>query len=451
MSKAYRNRLLAFLLLLAGPGVTPYTVGQNLASLGQEFHLANGMRVLLADDSGRSAQAEALLVVRAGTEQELPGQEGVADLAAEAFVAEDEIQKQLARNGILLEYGLGKKFVAFRFSMPAQRALPFIALLGQILSRGPLSPEVWDEARAKRRQAVRQEEESPWEYGVSRLTELAWQGGGADERSSHLAPGVKDHQRDALQDFLTRNYLPGQMVFCMWGAIPAAAVKEALTLSDAGPSRPPLPPQPSPARIRPANNGATECAIRPGAEPPLLVMGQGIRLSDDREFYGWQALAQILGGSATSRLHRRLRLEEQLVYTVEAACLPVGESGLTLRIGCQGKDVRRVSQIIREELRRLATRGVSREELRRAVAILKSRALLDREADGERFYRRAATLLSSERMRDPAAAEKFLDGLTPKELLSLARRSLRPARLVTVIVSEQVNSLCPSSGDDREG
>ena len=79
-------------------------------------------------------------------------------------------------------------------------------------------------------------------------------------------------------------------------------------------------------------------------------------------------LAQVLGGSASSRLNTRLLHEEQLVTNVSASAMSLEISGVfmitaTLR---DDADPARVEAIIEEELERLVRRGPTRSELTQA-------------------------------------------------------------------------------------
>ena len=79
-------------------------------------------------------------------------------------------------------------------------------------------------------------------------------------------------------------------------------------------------------------------------------------------------LAQVLGGSGSSRLNTRLVFEEELVSFVSAFSMPLELSGLFMVIANvkDGVDPARVEAIIEEELAELLRKGPSRAELARA-------------------------------------------------------------------------------------
>lgn len=79
-------------------------------------------------------------------------------------------------------------------------------------------------------------------------------------------------------------------------------------------------------------------------------------------------LAQVLGGSGSSRLNKRLVFEEELVSFVSAFSMPLELSGLFMVIANvkEGEDPARVEEIIEEELAELLRKGPTRAELAQA-------------------------------------------------------------------------------------
>jgi predicted Zn-dependent peptidase len=115
---------------------------------------------------------------------------------------------------------------------------------------------------------------------------------------------------------------------------------------------------------------------------------------------------------------------------------------LILRVACQTSQLAQAREVILRELQRLAAETVGQEELATAVAILRSRLLLDTESTRSRIHRRALILLSRQPVRDPAGAEAALAKLTPEVLRAVARRLLKAQDVSTVVVSARAQPLC---------
>jgi predicted Zn-dependent peptidase/DNA-binding beta-propeller fold protein YncE len=416
------------------------------ASAGGEetLRLANGLEVLLAHDPAPSLVADALLVVQAGTSFEPEDRRGVAGIVAEAFLAGPagdggegaSVAARLERHGVSVRLSVERDLAVFRFTMPASQILPFLPLLGDLLARESLPPEAWREARARRAVSVGMAESDPWRTVRRNLDRLVWIGKAEEEPAPEsLAQSVEG----PLQEFWSSSYRPERMVLALWGVPVSAEIRAALT-RELGRLEPRGARTVAPSRTpAPAASGRSLCLE--GSTPELLAIGAGSLAADDREFYAWQALCQVLGGGLSSRLHRRLRLQDGIAYTAEASCEPVGRNGISFRVAVQTDRIEAAKAAIREEIARLADPGVTREELEIAVATLQSRVLLDREAREGRFYRRALELLAGQGVRGPDTAAGLLAGLTPEDLGLLVRTRLRPEALATVVAAPR--EVCP--------
>jgi predicted Zn-dependent peptidase len=423
----------------------------------QRLDLPSGLRVLVARPTRAALFSEALLVVRAGTGTVASGQEEIARIAAAGLTAGrmpaegPPVRLQLARMGVTLDSTVGREVAIFRFAVPTRKTLPFLHLLSGLLARTSLPEEVWGEAVARRGEELAHEQADSWQRAVSQLTSLAWSDR-PPAAATPLAPA-------ALAAFRAAAYAPDRMVLSIWGELPIetladAARQELAALPAPKPSggeATPVLAGAAPAEPARRTGGGVNCLRVEGAQPAALVVGVGAAVEDDLGFYGWQVISHILAASLDSRLQSRLRAENQAIYTIDAACVPVGNRGLTLRIACQTDQVEATRKAILAELRRLTQEPVTQEELDQARAILRSRLQLDRGSFRDRLYRVSLGLLALPGLRDPAAAEPVLASLTPAGLLDLLRRTLRPDDAVTVVVSATPEPLCAAATGSGEG
>lgn len=96
----------------------------------------------------------------------------------------------------------------------------------------------------------------------------------------------------------------------------------------------------------------------------------------DRASYAQDVLATIIGGGASSRLNRKVREEEGLVYSIYMAPSSYSDSGtIESYFSTSGDRVQRVIQIFGEELKRLKSEGILPGELERAKHVLKGSIL----------------------------------------------------------------------------
>jgi predicted Zn-dependent peptidase len=440
----------------AGAATGPSPPAPGFQSL-ERVDLDNGLRTLLGKPQREALFSEVLLVVRAGTAAPTSHQEEIARITAEAFLSgrrspdAPSLGLELARMGVTPDFTVGRDVAVFRFAVPTANTIHFLHVLAELLNRPALSNEVWNDAIARRGQELSQEQNDPWQHATSELTSLVWTRGSDEEGRPDARPIASSAiNPTALALFWQQAYAPGNMVLSVWGELPvselASSVRSEFGRLAPRQALPQSSPVPAPVLSK---VGSVRCLQQEGAVPAALLVGAGARIESDRDFYAWQIAVHILGASYNSRLQRRLRTESQVVYTVEAAVLPVGPKGLILRVACQTDQVEATRRIILEELRTLTQQPVTQPELDLARAILRSRLKLDGASFRDQFYRRSLALLSTQEVRDPIRAEAIISAFTPKTLLNALSSTLQPEEASTVVVSIHSEPLCGSSHENK--
>jgi predicted Zn-dependent peptidase len=99
-------------------------------------------------------------------------------------------------------------------------------------------------------------------------------------------------------------------------------------------------------------------------------------------------LNSILGGGMSSRLFQEVRERRGLAYAVYSFSGSYSDAGVFgLYAGCAPAKARQVTELMLDELRRLASDGVTADELRRAVGQLSGGAALALEDSDTRMSR----------------------------------------------------------------
>lgn len=450
-----KTLLLVGILLSAcarGDAIVVLQTSPGLQALDR-VDLSNGLRVYVAKTQRAALFSEVLLVVRAGTDTYNPQQAEIAKITADAFLSERRsadappVRVEFARLGVLPDYTIGRDVAVFRFAIPSVNTATFLHILSDLLDRSSLAESVWSDAIARRGQELAAERSDLWQQATSELTGLVWKQEDEDSRQK-LSLSSSAITRPALATFWQRSYVLGNMVLSVWGDTPVGDLKETIQ-REFGRLKSQSPIMPNPP-ITPAlsKDRSVICLEHEGAAPAALLVGLGIRIRDDRDFYAWQMAVHILGASYNSRLQRRLRTESQVVYTVEAAALPIGTNGMLLRVACQTDQVETTQRIILQELRQLVEQPVTQKEVDLARAILRSRLKLDSVSFRDQFYRRSLALLLPRTVRDPQAAAPILSSFTPKTLLNVLKSTVHAEEASSVVVSTHAEPVCGSSSHE---
>lgn len=126
---------------------------------------------------------------------------------------------------------------------------------------------------------------------------------------------------------------------------------------------------------------------RPIEQANVLVGVPGLAASDDRRAT-MTVLNSILGGGMSSRLFQEIREKRGLAYSVYSFSPSYSDAGLFgMYAGCAPAKVSQVTELMLSEFRRLATDGVTPEEMRRASGQLSGASALALEDSDTRMSR----------------------------------------------------------------
>jgi predicted Zn-dependent peptidase len=244
---------------------------------------------------------------------------------------------------------------------------------------------------------------------------------GSVRRATHEA--VVEHWRSA--------YRTRALVLSVAGAIDHdAVVRAAASWTADGPDldgRPVPPPPVAAGRPRPVPAGALRVSHRRLSQGNLCLGMPGVA-RDDPDRWALDLLGAILGDGMGSRLFLDLRERRSLVYDVSTFAAMYADTGtFGVHAGFDPEDAERVIAAILEQLDRITTEPVSREELDRARAYTRGRLELRMEDSGAvaGWIGTGEALLP--RVMTVEEVIERLDAVTVEDLLRVARRHLRPS------------------------
>ncbi|MFC1660632.1 M16 family metallopeptidase [Gemmatimonadota bacterium] len=169
--------------------------------------------------------------------------------------------------------------------------------------------------------------------------------------------------------------------------------------------------------------------IRRDSAQSHLVFGGAIPSHSDPRRYALVLLSQVLGGGMSSRLFQRIREELALAYSVYTFQSFYARGGLFgIYVGTRPRTVRKAADTVREELARIAEKGLSELELDQTKQQVKGQIMLSLESTGARLFRLAGFALHRERFIGLDELLGRFDALTLDEVSLLAGEFLSPER-----------------------
>jgi predicted Zn-dependent peptidase len=160
-----------------------------------------------------------------------------------------------------------------------------------------------------------------------------------------------------------------------------------------------------------------------------LVYGARTFGHGDPRRYGLVLLSTAFGGGMSSRLFQRVREELGLAYAVYSFQSFYRDAGvLGVYVGTRPEWAERADAVVREELARIASEGLTPDELADAKGQVRGQVVLSMESSGARLQRLAGTELYGEPFRTVEAVLACVDAVTREDVAELAAALLAPER-----------------------
>jgi predicted Zn-dependent peptidase len=159
-----------------------------------------------------------------------------------------------------------------------------------------------------------------------------------------------------------------------------------------------------------------------------IVFGAPTMAVGDPRRYALLLASTVLGGGMSSRLFQRVREELGLayaVYTYQSFQRYTGMHGVY--VGTAPETAAAATEAIIEELTRIATSGVTLEELEAGKGQLKGQLTLSMESVTNRMYRAASSELYDEPYRTLDEILGLIDAITDEDVRAVSREYLDPS------------------------
>ncbi len=218
----------------------------------------------------------------------------------------------------------------------------------------------------------------------------AWGDGPLGRPIAGTAGSITGLTRDQISRFYRRHYRPANIVVAAAGNVDHAKVvrlvRRAFDQNDflSGDEAPVV--ARAVDRARRVHAGAI-VARRPLEQVNLVLGVNGLTRSDDRRF-PLGVLNTALGGGTSSRLFQEVRERRGLAYSVFSFASHHADAGLVgVSVGCLPGKLDDVLATVRAELAKVASDGITQEELDRGKGQLRGGVVLGLEDCGSRMSR----------------------------------------------------------------
>lgn len=398
--------------------------------------LTNGTRVVLAASNDTQAVCvEALFPV--GSRHESLALSGASHFVEHLMFKGTtrrpttlHISRDLDRVGAEYNAFTGKDYTGYYIKANAEHLELALDMLSDMLYCSTYKPAEFERERKVIIEEIRMYEDDPRRSIEDKYEELLYRGHPLGRLISGTEATMHEITRSRLLAYRDRYYRPQQCVLAIAGKVGdhALAVAEQTFGAVARRKR----PCPAPLRFTRRPRGPIARIHRKETAQVHLALGVPTFAAEDPRCYALSLLANILGGTMSSRLFIAVRERRGLAYSVHASADHYSDTGaFTVTAGLDPARLRPALRVIVGELRKVRERGVTVEELARAKENIEGRIILGLEdssarADwyGKQALLRKEVLTPEERIRRLMAVERDAVRAVARDVLRADRSHL---------------------------
>jgi predicted Zn-dependent peptidase len=193
--------------------------------------------------------------------------------------------------------------------------------------------------------------------------------------------------RNSLLEYIRTHYRPEDIVLAVAGNFDHDQLEKTIARTFGVHRR----ASPGAARKRwpPDLCGGVSTQQKPLEQVHLCMGLEGVA-AGHKDRYAIYALNSVLGGSVSSRLFQEVREKRGLAYSIYSFLSGYSDGGtITIYAGTRAREVERVIDLIRREIKRFAKHGIEREELKRTKEQMKGSLMLSLESSHSRMNKLA--------------------------------------------------------------
>jgi predicted Zn-dependent peptidase len=311
-----------------------------------------------------------------------------------------------------------------------------VDVLGDMITASALHPDDVEAERDVILDEIAMHDDDPDDVVHNLFAEQAWGGDsplGRPIAGTHQS--IRALTRDQIKRFHKRHYRPANVVVAAAGNVDHAAlvrqVKKAFGRNDwlSGTDTPVSPRHGARRTVTPGEISTT----RPFEQVNVVLGMEGLVRDDPRRF-ALGVLNTALGGGTSSRLFQEVREHRGLAYSVFSFASHHADSGLVgVSVGCLPSKLDEVLSVVREELAKVATSGITAEELARGKGQLRGGLVLGLEDSASRMSRLGKAELVHDELLSIDEVMARIDAVTLEDVRDVAAHVFSKPEILAVV------------------
>ena len=341
-----------------------------------------------------------------------------------------EISRTVDRVGGDINAFTSKEYTSYYCRMPKRHVGTGIDLLGDVLTRSLMDDQDIESERQVILEELAMDDDSPDDVAMRAFAGEIFDGHALGRDTAGDRKTVSAIAPDDIRQFHAQHYRAASTIVSIAGDIGhdevVAAAEQALVDLPDGDGRV---PRAQPDGIGPGRR------IHDDTEQVHLIVGGRAVARDDPDREALDVVNHVLGGGLSSRLFDEIRERRGLAYSVYSATSNYADTGMwSVYAGTLPEHVDTVRALIREELDRLVTDGITPEELAIAVGYLVGAYEMGLEDTGARMSRLGGMLVTRGEVIAVDEQLRRWERVGPADIRRLLDRVFAAAEPITVSV-----------------
>ncbi|MEJ7832217.1 MAG: pitrilysin family protein, partial [Nocardioides sp.] len=414
----------------------------QVTSRTRRTHLPGGLRVVTEQMAGaRSASIGVWIGV--GSRDETPRLHGCSHflehLLFKGTAERSALDISIALDAVGGEFNAftAKEYTCFHARVLDEDLPLAIDVLGDMLTNSVIAADDVEAERDVILDEIAMHDDDPDDVVHNLFAEQAW---GSDSPLGRPIAGtdrsIASLTRAQIVRFYKRHYRPATMVVSVAGNLDHATVvrqvRRAFSRNDFL-SGDELPAASRTSKRAPRVTAGCVEATRPFEQVNMVLGMKGLPRGDDRRF-ALGVLNTALGGGTSSRLFQEVRERRGLAYSVFSFASQYADSGLVgVSVGCLPNKLDEVLDTVRIELSRVASHGITEEELSRGKGQLRGGLVLGLEDSASRMSRLGKSELVHDELLGIDEVMARIDGVTLDDVQQIAADIFGQAEILAIV------------------
>ncbi len=319
------------------------------------------------------------------------------------------------------------------------RDLPMaVEVIADMLTSSLLDPDEFDNERGVILEELAMADDDPADVAGERLYEAVFGDHPLGRPIGGDAETISAATRDAVWSHYRANYRAQDLVITVAGAVDhdelVRGVESALRSAEWDLESPGEPVARRAGEESPIDRGSPLVVVQRPIEQANVLLGlPGLTAADPRRST-MGVLNSVLGGGMSSRLFQEVREKRGLAYSVYSFAGGYSDAGIVgMYAGCAPAKLEQVTQLMLDEFSRLASGGITADELTRAVGQLSGGSALALEDSDTRMSRLGRAELTLGEFADLDEALRRLSLVTRDDVRELVEDlAVRPLSIAAV-------------------